>query len=637
MLHKIFKKEILYFYIPILQKYKSIFVLMSLSGIISGASSVLIPLLLKLETDQLVEQNTRIIFWSEIWAFQVFLIILWCIVLVNILETCLSSLSSIILNSKEDLLRNEVQFHLFKRMKNMEIGTAMSNRYKYLTEIVDQSIQNLTNTLTNIPKSTIQFVIEIVGITLIYLYFDIRLLFVVIFSALIAYILEKITRNISKKYEVHWKFSLWREVWRYARLFLQNFAPLSMSWGLLSTLSNYEKVLKEENKHTIKRDFSNFFWNLNTLINYNIRDVILKVIVGYGVFMWTNSVGMVVLVVTSMGTIWNLISSILSLHIHYKQILFDQESLILLFQIIASVWDKPWVWKIENIAFQKVSFTYPNLAYCEKEYIQIVKKYFSDKTRSQYSHLDTQMEYLIDTLEDDMKTEYPTTLTSISLSFNKGKVYGIVGKNGAWKTTLMYLLAWFYRGYKGEILMNWEKTRNISNDFFLTHISFLTQSPFMLDWWTSIRENIFLWVDTDNKEAQAWRYFEKFWLAKKIQKLKKWIDSEIWNDVDFSGGEIQLLTFIRLLLQDRDVIILDEGTNQLDAENEILVLNELLRYKQDKIIIFITHRMSTISKVDEIYCIENNSISHNGNHQSLLWDANNPYARFYKAQVLHQE
>jgi ABC-type transport system involved in cytochrome bd biosynthesis fused ATPase/permease subunit len=50
---------------------------------------------------------------------------------------------------------------------------------------------------------------------------------------------------------------------------------------------------------------------------------------------------------------------------------------------------------------------------------------------------------------------------------------------------------------------------------------------------------------------------------------------------------------------------LDEGTNQLDAENEILVMNELLKHKHDKIIIFITHRMSTISKADEIYCLEN--------------------------------
>jgi ABC-type bacteriocin/lantibiotic exporter with double-glycine peptidase domain len=54
---------------------------------------------------------------------------------------------------------------------------------------------------------------------------------------------------------------------------------------------------------------------------------------------------------------------------------------------------------------------------------------------------------------------------------------------------------------------------------------------------------------------------------------------------------------------------MDEGTNQLDAENEMIVMDELLRQKKDKIIIFITHRMSTISRADWIYCLEDSRIS----------------------------
>jgi ATP-binding cassette subfamily B protein len=50
---------------------------------------------------------------------------------------------------------------------------------------------------------------------------------------------------------------------------------------------------------------------------------------------------------------------------------------------------------------------------------------------------------------------------------------------------------------------------------------------------------------------------------------------------------------------------MDEGTNQLDAENEVLIMNELLKHRKDKIVIFITHRMTTIRKVDLIYCLEN--------------------------------
>jgi ABC-type bacteriocin/lantibiotic exporter with double-glycine peptidase domain len=76
------------------------------------------------------------------------------------------------------------------------------------------------------------------------------------------------------------------------------------------------------------------------------------------------------------------------------------------------------------------------------------------------------------------------------------------------------------------------------------------------------------------------------------------------DDIEFSGGEKQIIAFIRVLLQDRDIIIMDEGTNQLDAENEVLVMSELMQKKSNKIIIFITHRMSTISRADMIYCLE---------------------------------
>lgn len=95
------------------------------------------------------------------------------------------------------------------------------------------------------------------------------------------------------------------------------------------------------------------------------------------------------------------------------------------------------------------------------------------------------------------------------------------------------------------------------------------------------------------------------------------------------------MAFIRILLQDRPIVILDEGTNQLDAENELLVMSELLKMKEDKIIIFITHRMSTVSRADWIYCIEDGHVVATGDHRSLLDGGNNPYARFYRAQILH--
>jgi ATP-binding cassette subfamily B protein len=79
---------------------------------------------------------------------------------------------------------------------------------------------------------------------------------------------------------------------------------------------------------------------------------------------------------------------------------------------------------------------------------------------------------------------------------------------------------------------------------------------------------------------------------------------------------------------------MDEWTNQLDAENEILVMEELLKNKADKIIIFITHRMTSIRKADKIFCLENWNITDQWTHQELLkWD--NIYKSFWEKQVIH--
>jgi len=77
---------------------------------------------------------------------------------------------------------------------------------------------------------------------------------------------------------------------------------------------------------------------------------------------------------------------------------------------------------------------------------------------------------------------------------------------------------------------------------------------------------------------------------------------------------------------------MDEGTNQLDAENELLIMNKLLKNKKDKIVIFVTHRMTTIKKADMIYCLDWWKIKDFWNHKELI-NLDNVYSDFYNKQV----
>lgn len=629
------KKEIYNFYFPIIKKYKTLFLLMLLSGVITWISTVWMPLFLKMETDQLVEKKWWILFWNSLSWFEVFIVILWIILLVNLIETIIRSITDIFSKSKQDLLKNEIQFHLFKKMENMEIGRSMNARYKYISDIVDSDFPTVSNTIIYLPRNTIEFIIQLFWMTFIYAYFDMRLLLLVVWSAVLGYLIEVISRKISKKYEIDWKFTLGRQVYKYSNLFLYNFSNLATSWWLSSTIQTYADLLNQENKNSVKRDFSGLVWNMQNLINYSLRDILLKWIVGYWVFIGTNSVGMVVLVVSSMGTLGWLISQILSFRNNYKDFVFQQESILLMLKICSEVGNTEYTQKIEKIEFQDVYFSYPNLAIYEQEYFEILQKNIIGKDLGN-NWLDEKIKILIETMDEESKIAMPEVFSGISFEFEKGKVYGIVGKNGAGKTTLMYLLSWFFRGYQWKILFNGINTKDFISKSFLDTVSFLTQTPFMLDWSSTVRENLFLWVWNEVWEEKAWYYLELFWLAKKIRKHKKWLDAETGNDLEFSGWERQIITFIRILLQNREIVIMDEWTNQLDAENEILVMNELLKQKHNKIIIFITHRMSTISKADEIYCLENGIFWIKGNHKTLLEEKQNAYARFYSSQVLHE-
>lgn len=101
-----------------------------------------------------------------------------------------------------------------------------------------------------------------------------------------------------------------------------------------------------------------------------------------------------------------------------------------------------------------------------------------------------------------------------------------------------------------------------------------------------------------------WEIFETLHMKETVKETPKGLDSIFGDDTNFSGGQLQLLCIARVILQDRPILILDEATGQLDAENEFDVMRLLLEKKHNKIIFFITHRMTTLRHADKIACLE---------------------------------
>jgi ATP-binding cassette, subfamily B, bacterial len=116
--------------------------------------------------------------------------------------------------------------------------------------------------------------------------------------------------------------------------------------------------------------------------------------------------------------------------------------------------------------------------------------------------------------------------------------------------------------------------------------------------------------------------------------MRKSLDDLIGEGVEFSGGQAQLLELARILISPRSIIVLDEGTNQLDAIKEAKVMQLIKEYTKESIVIFITHRMTTCLKCDQVLVIENGMLDVIGEPRKLL-DSKTPnlFKTFWNVQV----
>lgn len=222
-------------------------------------------------------------------------------------------------------------------------------------------------------------------------------------------------------------------------------------------------------------------------------------------------------------------------------------------------------------------------------------------------------------------------LKNLSVEFNKGQIYALVGYNGAGKTTFTKLLKRSIDPTSGDILIDGHSLKHIDPLAWKSYISGLEQETFVWDSF-SIRENLNLGNPTGVQfsDEQLWAALDKVGLKSAINDL----DVTYSEGIELSGGQNQLLEIARIYLQKKPIVILDEGTNQLDALKENQILNLLHEIKQNSIVIFITHRMTTCSRCDQILVLDEGQLIEQGTHTKLLNESKpNLYQKFWKMQV----
>jgi len=226
--------------------------------------------------------------------------------------------------------------------------------------------------------------------------------------------------------------------------------------------------------------------------------------------------------------------------------------------------------------------------------------------------------------------EEETVLRDVSFHANPGETIAIVGATGAGKSTIINLLMRFYDIDKGSITLDGEDIRNLKLGDLRRNFALVLQDNALFS--GTIMENITL-GNPNISEEEVIRTTKRVGADKFINKLPNGFKFELSErGKSISMGQRQLICFIRAMVYDPNILILDEATSSVDSETEDAVNKACEKLMQSRTSIVIAHRLSTIQGADRILVMHKGEIREMGTHQQLLKKDDGIYRKLYELQ-----
>lgn len=202
--------------------------------------------------------------------------------------------------------------------------------------------------------------------------------------------------------------------------------------------------------------------------------------------------------------------------------------------------------------------------------------------------------------------EDTAVLENIDIKLEEGNIIGIVGDSGSGKSTLLKLFMRFWDPTEGSIKINNKDIKDVNTNSLRNIESFVTQETFLFN--DTIEENIRI-GKKDASLEEVKEAAKKASIHDFIEGLPQGYETNVGElGESLSGGERQRLGIARAFLHNGDIILLDEPTSNLDSLNEKVIIKTLKEETNNKTVILVSHRMSTVAIADEVYAMENKSI-----------------------------
>ena len=255
------------------------------------------------------------------------------------------------------------------------------------------------------------------------------------------------------------------------------------------------------------------------------------------------------------------------------------------------------------------------MAACDR----IFKLLDSDELEERKEDFTKELSHKADIEVDNITFSYDgerNVINNVSMKFEKDKFTAIVGESGSGKSTIASLLLNTFKVNEGNIKVNGIDINRIPLKDLYEKMVIISTNSFIFN--GSIKDNLLIGKKNATVE-EINRALEVANLKEFVYSLDDGLDTQVGEGGSLlSGGQKQRLAFARAILSDREILILDEATSNIDVESEEMIWNSVEKLRNNKTLIVISHRLANVKNADKIYLLDKGNLVEEGNHEELM-------------------